>query len=160
MIRKAYQTIFPTALAVVVAAFLTAVFLPNANLAFAAASKKKAAVTPRMSAVEHTEARIKQLQDALKITPEQEGLWNNLTTVMRENARDMDAIAKERSEKAATLNAVDHLKLHLQITEAHLAELKKFIPSFEALYASMSDEQKKTTDAIFLTGRHGKKRIQ
>jgi hypothetical protein len=36
--------------------------------------------------------------------------------------------------------------------------MKKFIPPFEALYASMSDEQKKITDTIFRTERHGKHR--
>ena len=52
----------------------------------------------RTSAVEHTEAQIKQLQGALNITAAQEPLWNNLTQVMRENAKDMDVINKDRAE--------------------------------------------------------------
>jgi hypothetical protein len=50
------------------------------------------------------------------------------------------------------------MKFHSQITEAHLDQLKKFIPPFEAFYASMSDEQKKTTDTIFRTGEYGKRK--
>jgi hypothetical protein len=54
------------------------------------------------------------------------------------------------------MNAVEHMKFHSQITEAHSDQLKKFIPPFEALYSSMSDEQKKSTDTIFRTGIYGK----
>ncbi len=55
-----------------------------------------------------------------------------------------------------TMNAVEHMKFHSEITEAHLDQLNKLIPPFEAFYASMSDEQKKITDTIFRTGKHGK----
>jgi hypothetical protein len=160
MKQKAYQVAFPVALVVVMVAFLSAIFFVNADLSFAAASKKKSSAVARTSAVEQTEAQIKQLQGALNITEAQEELWKNLTQVMRENAKDMDALseahAKERAEGTKTMNAVEHMKLHSQITEAHLGQLKKLIPPFEAFYSSMSDEQKKTTDTIFRTGKHGK----
>jgi hypothetical protein len=157
---KAYQVAFPVALVVVMVAFLSTIFFVNANLSFAASGKKKSPAVAKTSAVEQTEARIKQLQGALNITEAQTELWNNLTGVMRENAKDMDAltdsVAKERAEGTKTMNAVEHMKLHSQITEAHLAQLQKFIPPFEALYDSMSDEQRKTTDTIFSTGKFGK----
>ena len=156
MNRKDYQVAFPTALIVVMVTFLSTIFFATANLSFADSGKKKSSAVAATSAVEQTEARIKQLQGALKITEAQEGLWNNLTQVMRENAKDMDALTKDRAENAKTMNAVEHLKFHSQITEAHLNQLKKFIPSFEALYASMSDEQKKITDTIFRTGKYEK----
>ena len=156
MNRKDYQVAFPAALVVVMVAFLSTVFLANANLSFADSAKKKSSAVAGASAVEQTEARIKELQGALKITEAQKGLWNNLTQVMRENAKDMDALTKDRAEKTGTMNAVEHLKFHSQITEAHLNQLKKFIPPFEALYASMSDEQKKITDTLFRKGRYEK----
>ena len=141
-------------------AFLSTIFFANANLSFAASSKKKPPAVAKISAVDYTEARIKQLQGALKITEAQQPLWNNLTQVMRENAKDMDAITKETAENTKTMNAVEHMKLHSRITDAHLDQLKKFIPPFEALYDSMSDEQKKITDTIFRTGKHGKNKIK
>lgn len=153
---KAYQVAFSTSLVVVMVAFLSTIFFANANLSFAASAKKKSTAVARTSAVDHTETQIKQLQGALKITEAQKELWNNLTQVMRENARDMDAFTKERAENTKTMNAVEHMKLHSQITETQLDQLKKFIPPFEALYASMSDEQKKSTDTIFRTGRYEK----
>jgi hypothetical protein len=159
---KAYQVAFPVALVVVMVAFISTIFFVNANLSFAAAGKKKSSAVARTSAVEQTEAQIKQLQGALKITEAQKELWNNLTQVMRENAKDMDALtdafAKERAEGTKTINAVEHMKIHSQITEAHLDQLNKLIPPFEAFYSSMSDEQKKTTDTIFRTGKHGKQK--
>ena len=156
MKQKAYQVAFPVTLVVVMVAFLSTIFFANANLSFAASGKKKSSAVARTSAVEHTEAQIKQLQGALNITEAQKELWNNLTQVMRENAKDMDALTKDRAENTKTMNAVEHMKFHSQITEAHLDQLKKFIPPFEAFYASMSDEQKKITDTIFRTGKHGK----
>jgi hypothetical protein len=156
MKQKAYQIVFPVTLVVVMVAFLSAIFFVNANLSFAAASKKKSPVVARTSAVSHTEAQIKQLQGALNITDAQKELWSNLTQVMRENAKDMDALTKDRAENTKTMNAVEHMKFHSQITEAYLDQQKKFLPPFEALYASMSDEQKKSTDTIFRTGVYGK----
>ena len=155
MKRKDYQVAFPS-LVVVMVAFLATIFLANANLSFAASGKKSPAHA-RTSAVEYTEAQIKQLEGALTITEAQKPLWNDLTQVMRDNAKEMDALTKDKAENAKTMNSVEHLKLHSQITEAHLAQLKKLIPPFEAFYNSQSDEQKKITNTLFRTGKYAKK---
>ncbi len=47
------------------------------------------------------------------------------------------------------MTAVDDLRSYSAITDAHAEGLKKFIPVFEALYASMSDAQKKNVDTLF-----------
>jgi hypothetical protein len=158
MKRTDSQFAFPATLVVVMVAFLSTIIFANANLSFAESVKKKSPAVAVTSAVEHTEAQIKQLQDALTITDAQKELWNSLTQVMRENAKDMDALTKDRAENEKTMNAVEHMKFHGQITAAHLDQLNKFIPPFEAFYASMSDEQKKTIDTIFRTGEFGKQR--
>jgi hypothetical protein len=152
MKQKAYQV----TLVVVMVAFISAIFFASANLSFAASGKKKSPAVVRLSAVEHTEAQIKLLQSALNITDAQKELWNNLAAVMRENAKEMEAFTKERAENTKPMNAVEHMKLHSQITEAHLDQLDKLIPPFEAFYDSMSDEQKNITDTIFRTGKHVK----
>jgi hypothetical protein len=159
MNRRAFTFAVPAAVVVMVA-FLSAVFFASPNAAYAATAKKKAPAAARTTAVEHTEARIKMLEDALKFTDSQKELWNNVTLVMRENAKGMDTLRKERSDVAGTLNAVDRLKFHSQISETQLEQLKKLIPPFEALYVSMSVEQKAGADAIMQTGRHGKKKIK
>jgi hypothetical protein len=159
MNRSVFKVAVPASLVVMVA-FISAIFFAGPNAASAATAKKKAPAVARLSAVEHTEARIKMLQDALKITDSQTAAWNTLTQVMRENAKVMDALTKDRGEKTASLNSVERLKFHSQISEIQLDQLKKLIPPFEALYVSMSDEQKASTDAIMQTGKHGKKKIK
>ncbi len=54
------------------------------------------------------------------------------------------------------MNAVDNLKSYGEISEAHADSIKKLIPVFADLYASMSDAQKKEADALFR--RHGHER--
>jgi hypothetical protein len=156
MKRKAYQVAFRATLIVMMVAFLSTIFFANANLSFAAAAKKKSPAVARTSAVEYTEAQIKQLQGALKITKEQEELWTNLTQVMRENAKEMDALSKERSEHTKTMNSAERIRFHRDITKAHLDQLEKLIPPFDAFYSNMSDQQRNITDIIFRTGMPAK----
>jgi 23S rRNA U2552 (ribose-2'-O)-methylase RlmE/FtsJ len=156
MKRKAYQIVFSATLVLVMVVFLSAIFLVNPNSSFAASGKKKSPAVARISAVEHTEAQIKKLQGTLKITEDQQELWDKLVQVMRENAKEMDTVTKDMAENTKTMNAVEHMKLHSQITEVHLAQLKKLIPPFEAFYNSMSDQQKNITDMVFRTGKYGK----
>ena len=160
MKRKAYQVAFPATLVVVMVAFLSAIFLASANPSFAATAKKKAPAVARTSAVEQTEARILELQGALKITEDQKPLWSNLTLVMRDNAKNMDALTKDRADNKKIMNTVEYLKFQSQIAETRSEQLKRFIPPFEALYTSLSDEQKTTVDALFRTGKHGKHRMK
>jgi biopolymer transport protein ExbB/TolQ len=162
MKQKTYQVAFPATLVVVMVAFLSIIFLANANSSFAATGKKKSPAAAVTSAVDHTEARIKQLKSALTITEDQEELWTSFTQVMRENAKDMDALTdaltKERAESTKTMNAVEHMKFHSQITAAHSDQMEKLIPPFEAFYSSMSDQQKNITNIIFRTGKYGKQK--
>jgi hypothetical protein len=156
MKKEDYQVVFRATRVVVMVVFLSAVLFANSSLSFAASDKKKASTVAEPSAVAYTESHIKELEGALNITEAQSELWNNLNKVMRENAKDMDALTKSRAENTKTMNAVEHMKLHAQMTETHLNQMKKLIPPFEAFYASMSEEQKKTTDTIFRTGKPGK----
>ena len=145
----------PAAPVVVMAVFLAAIFFTWANLSMAAAADQAAPAKVRRTHMERTEAHIVNLQNALKITKEQQGLWNNLTAVMRDNAKTLEDLVKVRIDKKNNMNAVEDLKSYSQISEAQLEGMKKFIPAFEALYNSMSDEQKKNADVLFKMGRHG-----
>src|SRR6266702_1628888 len=133
MKRMTSQSTYSIALAVAMAVF-------SATIAFASA---------RPSRVEHVEARIKELQAKLHITPTQEALWQNVTQIMRDNAQTMDALTQARTDKVKTMTAVDNLQSYSAIVEAHAEGLKKFVPAFEALYASMSDTQKHQADNVF-----------
>jgi osmotically-inducible protein OsmY len=101
------------------------------------------------SRVDRVEDRITMLHATLNITPAQEELWTNVTQVMRDNAKTMDALTTTRVEQAKTMNAVEDLKSYTEITKAHTEGLTKFLPAFEALYASMSDAQKADANTMF-----------
>jgi hypothetical protein len=156
MKRKVYQIVFSATLVLVMVVFISAIFFVNPSSSFAASGKKKSHAVARTSAVEYTEAQIKKLQSTLNITEAQKPLWNNLTQVMRENAKEMDVMNKGRAENTEPMNAVEHMKFHSQITQSHLAQINKLIPPFEAFYNSLSDQQKNITDMVFRTGEYGK----
>ena len=149
MKRIASQFKYLPTLAVAAAVLLAFFVLASATPSLAASHERGMAKAGKASKTERVEDRIKELHAKLKITPAQEGLWDNVTRIMRENAVTMEALIKERTEKAGTRNAVDDLKSYSAIAEAHADGLKKFIPAFEPLYASMSDAQKKDADTLF-----------
>jgi osmotically-inducible protein OsmY len=103
----------------------------------------------KASRVDEVEARIGRLHATLQITPAQEELWTTVTQVMRDNARTMDALTEARADQAKTMTAVEDLHSYAAITNAHAEGLTKFIPAFEALYASMSDGQKAEANTMF-----------
>ena len=74
---------------------------------------------------------------------------NSFAQVMRENAQAVDAVLKERAENLHAMNAVEDLRSYEKLADAHADGLRKLVPAFEALYNSMSDDQKKTADAVF-----------
>jgi len=122
----------------------------------AASPEQGKAVGGRVSKVDRVDARIKELQTKLKITPAQQEQWNKVTQAMRDDAKTMEALIKARLAKAGSMNAIEDLKSYAAIAEAHADGLKKFIPIFEPLYASMSDAQKKDADMLFHHGHHGR----
>jgi LTXXQ motif family protein len=129
-------------------------------VAQATSTPAPAATSPRPAAkasrVDRVEARITRLHATLNITPAQEDLWRNVTQVMRDNANTMDALTKARADQAKTMTPVDDLKSYAELADAHADGLKKFVPVFEPLYASMSDAQKANANTIFRG--HGRSR--
>ena len=72
-----------------------------------------------------------------------------LVGVMRDNAKAMTDLQKERAADTQSMSAVDVVKSYESVIQAHEDGMKKFVPPFEALYNSMSDAQKKTADSLF-----------
>jgi len=104
---------------------------------------------------DRVETRIKELHRKLKITAAQESQWNAFAQVMRDNAQAVDAVLKERAENLYNMNAVEDLRSYERLADAHADGLKKLVPAFEALYNTMSDDQKKNADIEF--GKHEKR---
>jgi protein CpxP len=95
------------------------------------------------------EALIQHLHDSLRITKAQEPHWLGVTRVIRENAATMNTLAQERSEHAQTATAIDDLRSYAQISQTHATETKRMLTVFQALYDSMSPEQRQAADAEF-----------
>ncbi len=122
---------------------------PSTQAPAATSQAPKGATGTKGARGDRVEARIAELHSKLKITPAQETQWKAVAGVMRENAQRMEDLTKARSEDLKTMTAVDDLKSYSEIIAAHEEGLQKFISAFDSLYASMSDAQKKTADALF-----------
>ncbi len=94
----------------------------------------------------NVEANIAQLHQRLQITPAQEPRFAALVNVMRENARMVP------STPPAISNAVDDLRLAIQVSEQEVSGLKRLLPALEALYASLSPAQRQAADQMFRQG--------
>lgn len=101
------------------------------------------------SSVDHVEARIQDLHHNLQITAAQETQWRDFAQVMRDNAKAIDAILKDRSANISKMNAVDDLRSYQKLADAHAEGMRKLVPAFETLYSTMSADQKKNADAVF-----------
>ena len=145
-------------LRVLMASLLTLVVINFTNFAMAADEEKSPPAQPKAKAskVDRTEARIKKLYEALKITPAQDEMWKNFIQVMRDNAKTMDDMSIARAEKTKSMNALEDLKSYSDIVQGHADGLKKYVAAFEPLYNSMSDDQKKIADELFRGGHHKK----
>src|SRR5579885_2640481 len=72
-----------------------------------APSKKPMRQRPSME--QRVDSWIKSLHTRLKITPEQENQWGQVTQIMRDNAKSMDDLLKQRAQNIKTMSAVDDL---------------------------------------------------
>jgi hypothetical protein len=157
-----FATIYPTlrngaAIAALSALLLSTPALAQTAPAPSATNQTTAAPAPaktkapraKLSRADRVEARIKELHTDLHITDAQEPQWSSVAQIMRDNANTMDTLIKQRSAGIKTASAIDDLHSYQTLADAHSEGLKKFIPAFETLYASMSDDQKKTADDLF-----------
>lgn len=61
----------------------------------------------------------------------------------------MQAAIAERRQNRSEMTAVDDLRSYQKVAEVHVQGLKRLIPAFQALYDTMSPDQKKKADAAF-----------
>lgn len=99
---------------------------------------------------EHVDGGLAFLKAELKITPEQENTWAPFEAAVREQASQSKAAFEARkNEKDARPETVpDRLNAVEQRLERRLAAVKALGDKTGALYASLSDEQKKTADDL------------
>lgn len=131
--------------------FATATLVGSLVLAGPLAFAAPATTEPAMAAAkaDPVEAHIKELHNKLHITAAQQTQWDSLVQVMRDNAKAMTDLQKQRGQDASAMTAVDAIKSYQAVIAAHEAGMAKFVPAFQALYDSMSSTQKETADSMF-----------
>ena len=148
-----------TRLIVSAAAFLVgaAVLLPGAAFAQTAPAEHHPAVATPAASVKSSEgkmlarveARIADLHSRLHITGAEEPQWRPFAQQMLANARKMDEKFLERAEKFRSMNAVDNMRSYAVIAAQHAENTQQLVPVFQALYASLSPQQKHIADQLW-----------
>ncbi len=95
------------------------------------------------------EQRIADLHAKLKITPEQQPQWDQFAQVMRDNAHDMEGTFKARIKAMPSMTATQNMKSYAELAASHARNVEKLVPVFQALYDTMSEDQKRAADEIF-----------
>jgi hypothetical protein len=93
--------------------------------------------------------RIADLHARLHITPQQSQQWDLFAQVMRDNAKQMDDLYRQRAAKLGSMSAVQNMQSYEQIEEQRAQQMQRLVPAFQALYASFSDQQKAEADRVF-----------
>ena len=133
----------------VASAALFGAVLVAAPMTATATGPKQAAVHTGARQGDDVEARIKTLHGQLKITPEQEQAWTTVANQMRDNAKARAETHQQRLTSEQTATAPDMINAYAKSMETQADAVHKFSSAFQPLYDSMSDQQKKTADAVF-----------
>ena len=139
---------------------LTAAFADGARdaplqLAQAAAPRDQTTAANADAKAETVEQRISDLHAKLEITASEEADWNSVAQAMRDNAAIMQKLAAESTARdPQTMTAVEDLQTYGKFAQAHVDGLKTLTASFETLYNSMPDAQKKVADQVFQDRHH------
>jgi periplasmic protein CpxP/Spy len=93
--------------------------------------------------------RITDLHARLLISPAQQPQWDNFSDVMRENARDTSETFQHRAQAMSAMTAAENMQSYAKVTAEYAQHMQKLVPTFQALYDTMSDSQKRTADQVF-----------
>ena len=97
------------------------------------------------------EGRIAFIKAELAITDAQTSVWDAYSAALRKNLESMQAMRTTMMGAMQAASPVERLDRHITAMEARLQSLKEVKPAMAALYAALSDDQKKKADGL-LTG--------
>jgi len=98
------------------------------------------------------EQRLAALKIELKITDAQAAQWDAYAAAVREAAKAMGAQRAAMTEKMGAATLPQRLDLHEAMLVSHLEHLRKTKTAANALYAVLSDDQKRTADKALMGG--------
>ncbi|MFI5000573.1 MAG: Spy/CpxP family protein refolding chaperone [Reyranellales bacterium] len=143
-----------SARSIAIAALVGTTMLASPLVVLAQTAAPMTAEAPATKA-ETVEQRIANLHATLKITASEEGSWNAVARVMRENAAAWDVLSAERkAQDQQSMTAMDDLKSYSKFAQAHIDGLKNLTSTFGTLYDSMPADQQKVADQVFKSFAH------
>lgn len=104
--------------------------------------------TERGEVREAVAQRIDALHRRLRITPEEQPLWDAFAATMLRDALDSEARFRA-GQAAGGLGAADGMEARARTVDAHAAMLHHLSDSFRPLYEAMSPEQRLAADQVF-----------
>jgi hypothetical protein len=99
------------------------------------------------------DARVAFLRTALKITDAQDGAFQSLAKVMRDDAAAREKM-HESMQGAWPKTSLDRLELHAKMAEQHAQHLATFVAAYKSLYDGLSEDQRKAADELFAPHFH------
>jgi hypothetical protein len=104
---------------------------------------------PMMGMAEHVEGRLAFIKAELKITDAQQPQWNAVAEAVRANAQAMkDMPMPVTGQEAQPKTLPERLAQHEKMVSLRLEALHRLRSAVDPLYAALSEEQKKTADAL------------
>lgn len=104
---------------------------------------------PQAGAAPSPDAQIAQLKQRLAITPAQEAKFDAWVQVMRQNVATRDAFIA-RNPPGQRRSALDELRIQAEAASLGARGLQHLLPPFQALYLSLSAQQKAAADQVFV----------
>ena len=114
-----------------------------------AGQKPGAATRQAAPAGNPIEAQLAEVKKRLSITAAQQPQFDQFATIVKQNAQTMDALMKKATAQDAQQNAVEGLRTAASFAQTEADNLKRLVPALEALYASLSEQQKRAADKLF-----------
>jgi hypothetical protein len=122
-----------------------------AGLLLTVAAAPSIAQAPPAGAGGGPDALISQLRAAVRPTAAQQQQFNSVAQVMRDNAAAESRIQPPQQQG----NAVQQLRMGIQIDQMELDGMNKLLPALEALYGVLSPQQQRAADAVFQRQQQG-----
>jgi hypothetical protein len=111
------------------------------------AGQKPGAAQP---AGDPVEAQLGEIKKRLNITAAQQSQFDQFASTVKQNAQAMEALM-QKAGQSAERNAVEGLRTAADFAQTEADNLKRLVPALDALYASFTDQQKRTADQLFNT---------
>ena len=95
------------------------------------------------------ERRIEQLHAQLRITPQEQPQWDAFAQTMQQNANNMHRAIDQRASQMGGMDATQNMQSYAQLAQVHAQDMQNMSSAFQALYQTMSPEQRQNADELF-----------